>query len=78
MIAIGRFNCIRYPLGPGASAIRDASIYITHTPCIQCFKVLINTGIVRICNEKEYKLHTLQPLLEYTPQVQLQRVSLPE
>jgi dCMP deaminase len=56
------------------SVIRGADIYITHTPCIHCFKVLINTGISRICYEKEYKLHTLQPLLEYTPQVRLEKV----
>jgi dCMP deaminase len=58
--------------------IRDASIYITHTPCIHCFKVLINTGIIRICYEKEYKVHTLEPLLQYTPHVRLERVILPE
>ena len=48
------------------SAIRDASIYITHTPCIHCFKVLINTGITRICFEKEYKLATLAELRRFT------------
>ncbi len=60
------------------SAIREAHIYITHTPCIHCFKTLINTGIVRICYEKEYKLDRLQPLLAYTPHVQLARIDLPE
>ena len=70
-------NAIAQAAKNGA-AIRDADIYITHTPCIHCFKVLINTGIVRICYEKEYKLHTVEPLLQYTPQVQLQRVTLPE
>jgi len=69
-------NAIAQAAKNGA-AIREAAIYITHTPCIQCFKVLINTGIVRICYEKEYKLHTLEPLLQYTPQVRLQQVSLP-
>jgi dCMP deaminase len=68
-------NAIAQAAKNGA-AIRDAHIYITHTPCIQCFKVLINTGIVRICYEKEYKLHTLEPLLQFTPQVQLQRIEL--
>ncbi len=58
------------------SAIRDASIYITHTPCIHCCKVLINTGIIRICYEKEYKLDTIKPLLQYVPQVHLQKVEL--
>lgn len=46
--------------------IRDADIYITHTPCIQCFKVLINTGIKRIVYEKPYKLATLEDLRHYS------------
>src|SRR5881396_3393784 len=49
----------------GAS-IRDADIYITHTPCIHCLKVLINTGIRRIFYERDYKTHTLDELLRYT------------
>lgn len=69
-------NAIAQAAKNGA-CIRDADIYITHTPCIHCFKVLLNTGIVRICYEKEYKLETLSPLLEYAPHVQLTRVSLP-
>jgi dCMP deaminase len=56
--------------------IRDGAIYITHTPCIHCCKVLVNTGIVRICYEKEYKLHTITELLSYAPQVVLQRIEL--
>jgi len=48
------------------SSIRGADIYITHTPCIHCFKVLVNTGIQRIFYEREYKLHTLTELLEPT------------
>ncbi len=47
------------------SAIRDADIYVTHTPCIHCMKVLINTGIRRIYYEKPYKLHTIAELLSY-------------
>ena len=57
------------------SSIRDADIYITHTPCIQCFKVLINTGIRRIYYERAYKLHTLEELVAQTP-VELHQVSL--
>jgi dCMP deaminase len=68
-------NAIAQAAKNGA-AIRDASIYLTHTPCIHCFKVLINTGIVRICYEKEYKVETLTPLLEYTRQVSLEKVGL--
>lgn len=68
-------NAIAQAAKNGAS-IRDADIYITHTPCIHCFKVLINTGIVRICYERPYKLETIEPLLEYTPHVALNRVQL--
>ena len=53
--------------------IRDADIYVTHTPCIHCLKVLINTGIKRIFYEKEYKLHTVSELLASTD-VTLQKV----
>jgi len=52
-------------------AIRDAAIYITHTPCQHCFKVLINTGITRICYAKPYKLETLVEMREHAPQVEL-------
>ncbi len=47
------------------SAIRDADIYVTHTPCIHCLKVLINTGISRVYYGKPYKLHTISDLLKY-------------
>ncbi|HSD09681.1 MAG TPA: cytidine/deoxycytidylate deaminase family protein [Candidatus Binatia bacterium] len=47
------------------SSIRDADIYITHTPCIHCFKVLINTGIKRVLYEKPYKIATLDELQRY-------------
>lgn len=45
--------------------IQNADIYVTHTPCIHCLKVLINTGIKRVYYDREYKLHTLTELLEY-------------
>jgi len=38
---------------------------VTHTPCIHCLKVLINTGIRTVYYEKEYKLHTVADLLKY-------------
>lgn len=47
------------------SAIRDADIYVTHTPCIHCMKVLINSGMRTVYYEKEYKLHTVRELLNY-------------
>ena len=53
--------------------ISGADIYVTHTPCIHCLKVLVNTGIRRIFYEKAYKLHTVQELLA-TSKVELQQV----
>ena len=58
------------------SGIRDASIYITHSPCIHCLKVLVNTGIKHIYYEKPYKLHTLQDLLSHS-EVTLEAVDSP-
>jgi dCMP deaminase len=46
-------------------AIRDADIYVTHTPCIHCLKVLINTGVRSVYYEKPYKLHTIADLLAH-------------
>jgi dCMP deaminase len=66
------FRCIHAEINAIAQAakngagIRDAAVYVTHTPCIQCFKVLINTGIKRIFYDKPYKLHTLDELLRFS------------
>lgn len=58
-------NAITQAAKNGA-AIRDADVYVTHTPCIHCLKVLINVGIRRVFYEKEYKLHTVADLLKYS------------
>ena len=65
-------NAIAQAAKNGVS-IRDADIYVTHTPCIHCLKVLINTGIKSIFYEKAYKLHTVSELLTSTD-VTLQKV----
>ena len=65
-------NAIAQAAKNGAS-IRDAEIYITHTPCIHCLKVLINTGIRRIFYEHDYKTHTLSEILRHSG-VHLERV----
>ena len=57
-------NAITQAARNGA-AIRDADIYVTHTPCIHCMKVLINTAIRKIFYGREYKLHTVSELLRY-------------
>jgi dCMP deaminase len=68
-------NAIAQAAKNGA-AIRGGSIYVTHTPCIHCFKVLINTGITRICYARPYKLHTIEELRQYVPHVELLHVPL--
>lgn len=55
-------NAIAQAAKNGVS-IRDADIYVTHTPCIHCLKVLINTGIKRILYDQAYKLETVRQLL---------------
>ena len=42
--------------------IDGADIYVTHTPCIHCFKTLVNTGVKRMFYERPYKLETLDEL----------------
>jgi len=58
------------------SAIRDAAVYITHSPCIHCLKTLVNTGIKQIFFEKPYKLHTLTDIVRHT-EVKLDQVAMP-
>jgi len=57
--------------------IDGADIYVTHTPCIHCFKTLVNTGIKRMFYDRPYKLETLEELRRNTG-VELVRVSSPE
>ena len=56
-------NAIAQAAKNGVS-IRDADMYVTHTPCIHCLKVLINTGIRRVFYDRAYKLETVRQLLE--------------
>ena len=58
-------NAIAQAAKNGVS-IRDAAIYVTHTPCIHCMKVLINTGITQIFYERDYKADTVRDLLAST------------
>ena len=67
-------NAIAQAAKNGA-AIRDADIYVTHTPCIHCMKGLINTGIRSVFFDQEYKLHTVADLLKNAT-IKLARVLL--
>ena len=57
-------NAITQAAKNGA-AIRDADIYVTHTPCIHCMKVLINTGIRTVYYDRPYKLQTVGEVLKH-------------
>ena len=48
------------------TSIEGATIYVTHSPCIHCLKVLVNSGIEAIYYDRPYKLHTLEEILRYT------------
>src|SRR5512140_1085328 len=69
-------NAIAQAAKNGVS-INGADIYVTHSPCMHCLKVLLNTGIQRICYEKEYKLDRIAWLLEPRP-VEMVRVDMEE
>lgn len=56
------------------TAIKDADIYITASPCINCLKVLINVGIKTIYYDKPYKPQYIAELLRLSG-VQLIQVS---
>src|SRR5512135_1024848 len=35
---------------------KGATCYVTHFPCIQCAKMLINSGVTRIVYDQEYRI----------------------
>lgn len=43
--------------------IRDADIYVTHSPCVHCLKVLVNSGMRAVFFGEAYKLHTIAELV---------------
>jgi dCMP deaminase len=57
-------NAITQAARNGA-AIREADVYVSHSPCIHCMKVLINTGIKTVYYGEPYKIHTIKELISY-------------
>ncbi|BCB04895.1 ComE operon protein 2 [Bacillus sp. KH172YL63] len=45
-------QCSKFGVGTG-----DADIYVTHFPCLQCCKALIQAGIKTVYYAKDYKNH---------------------
>jgi len=58
------------------TAISNADIYVTHTPCVHCFKTIVNSGIRRVFYEKPYKMETIAELRERSG-VDLVQVCIP-
>jgi len=48
--------------------VEDAAIYVTHAPCLQCARMIINAGLSTVYYEKENKdMSGLRFLLSYGP-----------
>jgi len=67
-------NAIAQAARHGAS-IDGADVYVTHTPCIHCLKVLVNSGVKRVFYAKPYKIDTIQEIRDRSG-VELVQVSL--
>ncbi|HLR54664.1 MAG TPA: ComE operon protein 2 [Pseudogracilibacillus sp.] len=51
-------------------------LYVTHFPCLQCTKQLIQAGIKKIYYEKDYRNHELAIQLLQESQVEIEQVTL--
>ncbi|NTW71658.1 MAG: cytidine deaminase [Eubacteriaceae bacterium] len=45
-------------------SVKDSTIYITHSPCVLCAKMIINSGIERVVYQGEYPDSLSQELLK--------------
>lgn len=54
----------------------DTVLYVTHFPCLQCTKQLIQAGIKKIYYEKDYRNHELAIQLLQESQVEIEQVTL--
>lgn len=48
-------NAIAYAARYGLST-DQSTLYCTHAPCIECARMIINAGIIRVCYEIPYRL----------------------
>jgi len=51
--------------------INGATAYVTHIPCYDCFKLLINAGIVKIYYNKDYNNKTNETVFSTAKQLEL-------
>src|SRR5690625_1482639 len=52
--AIALFQCAKFGF-----ATKDTDLYVTHYPCLQCTKQLIQAGLKRVFYEHDYRNHEL-------------------
>jgi len=55
-------NAITYGANAGVS-LREASVYITHYPCLNCAKLLVSCGIKDIYYHEDYNNDPLVPII---------------
>ncbi len=56
----------------------DAEIYVTHFPCVNCTKAIIQSGIKKVYYAKDYKNHPYALELFQSAEVQVENVELEE
>lgn len=54
----------------------DSSVYITHFPCINCFKTLVSAGIKDIFYIEDYKPHPLVSKLAFESNVFIEHLPI--
>lgn len=70
-------NAITQAATNGVS-IRGTVMYVTHTPCVRCCLVLLNSGVYRIVYDKPYRLELTAPLIAQSGRVQLVQLAARE
>lgn len=47
------------------TSIDGAEMYVTHSPCIHCIKLIVNAGIWRVFYRKPYRLDLTREIVQY-------------
>ncbi|MEI3606871.1 ComE operon protein 2 [Pseudogracilibacillus sp. SE30717A] len=57
-------------------ATNNTDLYVTHFPCLQCCKQIIQAGITRVYYEADYRNHELAMQLFKEANVQIKKIQL--
>ena len=49
-------NAIAFAARWGGKGTQDATLYVTHAPCLECAKLIINSGITAVIYDRPYRL----------------------